>query len=183
MAVNAGLAYGKFIPAYRVHRHPVLPLYVIGRWHGRQTATGDGSGGTVQASLCPENLPSGYPQDFFFTVYQLLLKGAAVSGDQHTLDGYSDDWIAAANARTVCQITGADSPGSENLPSSSSIPFWLSWVLRRVVDPGGNQVGAIKATWETNVNLGAYILGAEGLVLMDGHILPDFIKRLVNIAV
>ena len=108
----------------------------------------------------------------------LNIKGPIGAGALHKLDGYSDDWIGAANQRASSQIVGSDDT-VENLPNASSIPFWLSWALRRVVDPGGNQLGSLKVTWVTNVNLGAYVFQASGLVLLDHRIMPDFLRRLI----
>jgi hypothetical protein len=176
MSVNAGLAYGKFLAADEVVHHPSLPLYVIGRWHGRQVATGDASAGTVQASLRPENLPPGYPQDFFFTVYNLLVSGPVGAGVIHGLDAYSDDWEGTANQRMAAQIIAADT-ATENLPSPASIPFWLAWLIRYTQ---GGDIGALKVTWLTNVNTGAYLFHASGLVLMAHAIMPDFLKRLIG---
>jgi len=178
MAVNAGLASGVFVASDEVYHHPVLPLYVVGRWFGRQVATGDATGGTVQASIYPGLLPQEYPKDYFFTIYNLLAQGAVGSGDTHQIDGYSDDWIGPANQRMSAQVAAGDT-ATENLITPSSIPFWLSWLIRRCENPDGSQLGALKFTWVTNVDAGAYVFHASGLVLVTRVAMLDMLKSMI----
>jgi hypothetical protein len=176
MAVNAGLIKGKFIPTDEVFHHPTLPLYVIGRWHGYSYIAGDATAGSVQAQLCPEDLPAGYPQDFYFTVYQLELSGPVGAGALHRLSTYNDDYQGGAGLPIDCLITGKET-ATENLPDPASIPFWLSWVIHRNYPAGLTQAGQLAMTWFTNVNLGAYIIAAAGLVLMNHVIMPGIVKN------
>jgi hypothetical protein len=164
-----------------IYHHPVLPLYVIGRWFGAAGVTGDGSGGTVTAKLAPA-LPAYYPDDFYFTLLNLQVMGPDLCGDQHELVGNYDDWLAMGDPMSVSMLIEGVDQGSYNLPSKATIPLWLSWLLHRVNQPTSGGSGDIESIWETNVNGESYKLGASGLILADLDVLSDaLVRRIVRL--
>jgi hypothetical protein len=117
----------------------------------------------------------GWSQDWFFTLYQMLLYWPTSGAVE--LRAYSDDWDGSLNQEYVASIGTQSSVDGKKVPSPSTFPVWKEWVLRRVDDPAGAQIGSITAAFVENVNTEVYKFHGSGLVLQNELLLPDFARR------